>query len=733
MAGPWAALVRRSILLASFVVFASARVHAQTVESCIECHEDGFPVKSFKASAHGGLVCVACHAGYDPKKSPHEKAPKVQCVTCHEGAPAQHSFHPDLIKNAGKADDASPSCKDCHGTHEVVSPKNTNSKFHQAKLTATCGECHDDEAAHFSKSAHGQAAAANEAGAPNCLSCHLKGIVVAKEGRDVVQIRRNQARLCLSCHLDNPDVRTRTSPNAGFIAAYDESVHGKAMKEGNGKAAVCADCHGAHDMRKGSDPISKVNRSHVPETCGRCHVDEKKAYDRSIHARAAKNGVKEAPVCTDCHGEHDIRARSDPGSRTAAANVSAQVCSPCHSSKKLSDKFGLASDRFQTFSDSFHGLAVRSGSVSVANCASCHGFHDILPANDPESSVAKANLKVTCGKCHPGANERFALGSVHVDEANQEHPILFWIARIYMILIVTVIGGMVLHNALDFLAKARHRIRLRHVAGPAATVHSAHGGRTYLRMTRSERIQHGALLVSFALLVLTGFMLRYPEAAWVRAIRSLSDRVFAWRSVVHRVAALAMLAVGLYHIAYTLFTERGRQLLRDFTPGLRDLKDAFRQVGYNLGIKVKKPLYGRFSYAEKLEYWALVWGTFVMAVTGVVMWADNAFMNLIGKLGWDVARTIHFYEAWLAFLAILVWHIYFVVFNPNVYPMNTAWTRGTITEAEMEEEHPLELETLRVEESAIDAAAQDVTEPSTESSDDDDSIEPDPAVARRQP
>ena len=116
---------------------------------------------------------------------------------------------------------------------------------------------------------------------------------------------------------------------------------------------------------------------------------------------------------------------------------------------------------------------------------------------------------------------------------------------------------------------------------------------------------------------------------------------------------------------------------------------------YNTGRSSEKPRLDRFSYIEKSEYWALVWGTAVMAVTGTVMWFDNTFIGLLTKLGYDVARVIHFYEAWLATLAILVWHLYYVVFNPDAYPMNMAWLTGMLTEREMEEEHPIELERLR--------------------------------------
>jgi cytochrome b subunit of formate dehydrogenase len=109
-------------------------------------------------------------------------------------------------------------------------------------------------------------------------------------------------------------------------------------------------------------------------------------------------------------------------------------------------------------------------------------------------------------------------------------------------------------------------------------------------------------------------------------------------------------------------------------------------------------MFNRFGYIEKAEYWALVWGTLVMAASGLILWFDNYFMNLLTKLGWDIARTVHFYEAVLATLAIVVWHFYYVIFNPSVYPMNTAWWNGKITEEEMADEHPLELEEIRSKE-----------------------------------
>jgi cytochrome b subunit of formate dehydrogenase len=461
---------------------------------------------------------------------------------------------------------------------------------------------------------------------------------------------------------------------------------------GNEKAATCSNCHGAHDMQKGDSPQSHVNKWNIPQTCAQCHPDIAKSYNDSIHGAALKAGNKDAPSCTDCHGEHQILSPTDPRSRVAALNVSAQVCASCHSSVQLNQKYGIPSERFQTFQDSFHGLASKAGSVEVANCASCHGIHNIRPSSDPTSTISKANLATTCGRCHPGANENFTKGSVHIILAREgQSAILYWIRILYLGMIVTIIGGMVLHNLVDFIKKSRHRMAIRWGRIPP----EHHGPTQYLRMSLCERFQHAAMFTSFIVLVITGFMLKFPDAWWVWPIRRLSEKFFEVRSVTHRIAGVVMVAVSLYHLYYMLFVNRGKQFVRDMLPKLADAKDAWRLMAYNLGLSRSKPMFARFSYIEKAEYWALVWGVIVMAGTGTVLWFDNYFIGLFTKLGWDVARSIHYYEAWLATLAIVAWHFYFVIFSPSAYPMNTAWLTGMLSEEEMAEEHALELEQIR--------------------------------------
>ena len=712
---------RGRILLAGVVAVAlilpASRLKAQSMEDCITCHSDSsltterdgkevslyVDVSVFERSPHRKLVCVACHVGFDAENVPHkEKIEPIDCTTCHKDTPLKHMFHPTIARARGADGKPEVSCKRCHGKHDIVSPKVAGSRFSPENLAQSCGVCHSGVKETYVHSSHAKAFGDGIKGAPTCISCHLNPIARVSPALDSTMLKVAQEKLCLSCHLDDPNVRERMSPTAGFIAAYEGSVHGASLHGGNGKAANCIDCHGSHEMKKGSDPSSRVYKLNIPETCAKCHPQITREFSASVHGTAVRDGVTDAPVCTDCHGEHNILKHTDPRSPVAARNVSAQVCSPCHSSLKLSQKFGLASDRFRSYADSYHGLAGKGGSVEVANCASCHGVHDIKPSSDPASLVHKGNLAKTCGSCHPGANENFTKGAVHVIATEKQEEVLYFVSTAYIILIIVVVGGMFVHNLLDFIKKSKKQLLYRR--GLAERPHVAH--RLYLRMSLDERIQHAALVLSFVTLVLTGFALKFPDAWWVVPIRNISPTMFELRGILHRVAAVVMVAASLYHIYYIFFVPRGKQLMRDLMPRIQDIHDAIGVLKYNLGLSPVKPKFDRFSYIEKSEYWALVWGTVVMSVTGTILWFDNTFLRLLTKLWWDVALTIHYYEAWLATLAIIVWHFYFVIFNPDIYPLNVAFWKGTLTEEEMEEEHPLELEEIRrreMEEALVEA------------------------------
>ncbi|OLC93748.1 MAG: hypothetical protein AUH86_16035 [Acidobacteria bacterium 13_1_40CM_4_58_4] len=400
---------------------------------------------------------------------------------------------------------------------------------------------------------------------------------------------------------------------------------------------------------------------------------------RSIHGQAIARGNSQAPVCTDCHGIHSIKSHIDPNSSVAAQNLARTTCARCHEGVRLSQEFGFEGRRATTYLASYHGLASKLGSQVVANCASCHGVHNILPSSDPHSTINKANLVNTCGQCHPGVTEKFVAAKVHVDaplSADTGSMAVHWIRKFYLTLIAFVIGSMAVHNLVIWRRKAILRRKAEQ--------------RLVTRMSRNQRFQHMLLFASFIVLVLTGFALKFPDS-WFAALLGMSERV---RGITHRVVAVVLIGVGTYHLFYITFSRAGRRLIEDFLPIPKDATDVWRTLRYYLGLDCDKPDFARFNYAEKAEYWALVWGLFVMATTGIMLWAKVSFGNLLPRWWLDIATAIHFYEAVLATLAIVVWHFYQVFFDPDVYPMNWAWWDGKMPFEHYREEHALDAETL---------------------------------------
>ena len=220
----------------------------------------------------------------------------------------------------------------------------------------------------------------------------------------------------------------------------------------------------------------------------------------------------------------------------------------------------------------------------------------------------------------------------------------------------------------------------------------------YLRMTLNERIQHVNLFINFTILVITGFALKYPEAFWASPITDVPMGM-TFRGLLHRLSGVAILTLGGYHLFYLVFTERGRGILWGMIPTLKDGSDLWETLKNNLFLNrpAKEIKMGRFNFREKFEYLGLIWGTIVMTVTGLILWFKTEWLQFFPMWTFDVARAIHFYEAILATLTIIVWHFYSVVFNPDVYPMNWAWITGQMTEHEMQLEHGIELEKLKAE------------------------------------
>jgi cytochrome b subunit of formate dehydrogenase len=627
-------------LVLLLLVLVSASCHGQKLKDsdCLACHSDATLTKDvngkqvslyvdegkLKHSIHGGMFsCVDCHK--DVKSLGHETPPqKVRCADCH--ADAQDAYAHSVHGIARKIGSPAAGCQDCHGgAHEVLAASDPKSPVSHENIPYTCGRCHGQR---FLMESSGQSA-------------------------------------------------------QPFIS-YQESVHGRATEKGSQKAAVCTDCHGAHAILRANDAKSPIYKFNVPATCGKCHADIDNTFMQSIHGQALAHGNQMAPACTDCHGIHLIKSHSDPNSPAAEKNVSRDICARCHEGVRLSQEFGVPGGRVTSYFDSYHGLASEGGSVVAANCSSCHGVHNILPSSDPHSTTNRANLEVTCGKCHQGVTQKFTQTQVHMGDGIHPNDIgsiaVRWVRIIYIVLILLVIGAMFAHNAIIWRRKAVDR---RRMLNPYM-----------VRMTANQRWQHLVLLCSFIVLVITGFALRFPDT-WFAHVFGMGEH---WRGIIHRVAGVVLMGAGIYHVFYLAAAREGRRLIRDLMPKPKDGYDACNTMLYYLGLRTEKPKFGRFSYAEKAEYWALVWGTALMGLTGVMLWAKVWVGNTLARWWVDIATAVHFYEAILATLAILVWHFYQVFFDPDVYPMNWAWWDGKMPVEHYKHEHELDVEVVDDEE-----------------------------------
>ncbi|HJX72722.1 MAG TPA: hypothetical protein VJ307_01095 [Candidatus Deferrimicrobiaceae bacterium] len=397
-----------ALLAAAGVALAATADAGPTVGDCQECHGD----KTIEKSLPGGKTQSLFVDEKEFRQSVHGKG---TCTSCHADAKVPHG-----------------------------------------KLAAVaCGRCHADAQKSYSQSTHGIVHAKGVKDVPGCEDCHGKHAIRKAQDPKARTFRLNIVEVCLKCHEDRVIEEKYGLPDQKVMAAYRESVHGRAQKKsGLLGAAVCPDCHGNHMILPGDQPRSATHRQNIPTLCGKCHSGILEEYDRSVHGKGMRAGIAESPVCTDCHGEHSITKITDPQSKVYVKNIP-KTCTACHGNEAIATRYALPKKRFSTYMDSFHGVALEYGMTTVANCASCHGFHGILPAADPASSVNKANLPKTCGKCHPNAGANFAKGDIHVEVTPQKALGVFTVRVFYTIFIGTLVILFVLHIAMDLLGRRR--------------------------------------------------------------------------------------------------------------------------------------------------------------------------------------------------------------------------------------------------------------------------------------
>ena len=615
------------------------------------------------------------------------------CMECHSDREIMEGRDSLVVDEAilKKSVHADMECVDCHHVADIP---------HDEHLPApACGECHEDAIAEYGRSVHGRAHAGGVPEAPWCADCH-GGHDIAYVSDSLSKVSpRNQPATCGVCHSNPALVRKFYISVANPSAAYERSAHYRVLM-GTARAQTesaeltgiepptCSTCHEGHRVLKASDPASHVYFGNVSRLCGRCHKSIFAIYRESVHGMASASGNRNAPTCASCHGEHSIESLAGGLSDAEVVRLSTQTCVGCHADQRLIQKSGFSALRVASYEQSYHGLAGQLGSTASARCASCHGTHNIRRSDDPRSQVYPANLVITCGHCHEGIGAQFASIRVHSVIAQEKTTPAGFVRIAYLYLIFGLIGGMILHNGVVFSRYLREKYRAQRRF------------RAVRRCNRFQIVQHMILFVSFTVLAMTGFALKFPTSWWVDLLQAVGFGE-ANRRLIHRVAAVVMVVQSLVQLVWFLSTRQGRRDLKALVPRLKDVTDLIHNIRYHLFRAEHPPRYARFDYTEKAEYLALIWGVGVMALTGFMLWYPNVFTKALPSWVIEVATVVHFYEALLATLAILVWHFFFVIYHPREYPMRFSWITGTLTEHDYRHHHPLEYEELRRDPNAL--------------------------------
>ena len=255
---------------------------------------------------------------------------------------------------------------------------------------------------------------------------------------------------CEKCHRDNYDKTL-------------DSMHAKAATAGNLDAPICTDCHGTHNIRPINEP-----RALISETCGKCHAKIFDLYKQSVHGSALiQQNNPDVPVCTDCHGVHNIQ---DP--RTTQFQIDTpELCAGCHANQKLMSKYGLSADVYSIYKISWHGVDVSVFQARwptiwhrSAVCTDCHGVHDMLSSSIPASRVSPQNLLVTCQKCHPGAGPNWTgAWTGHYKVSLKRTPFVFYTEAFYKYFTPFVLGVCLIYVILQIIrataARAKRSLR----------------------------------------------------------------------------------------------------------------------------------------------------------------------------------------------------------------------------------------------------------------------------------
>lgn len=556
-------------------------------------------------------------------------------------------------------------CTDCHGGFTTY-PHGL-----EPTSTSSCVDCHAGVDSVYRSSAHAEAGGTGAVHGADCTDCHgVHDVTTVDVLEDTGSVEVVSAR-CTGCHQT--------------VALAETNPHGGAV--------ACFSCHEPHSVRPPDEPESRLAPPAQPATCGACHDSVATRWSRDVHGRALLSGMGPGadagapPSCTSCHGGHDMVA--------ASGLAAVERCSQCHEHAR------------ETYIDSYHGQASALGSSVVATCAQCHGAHDIEPATDPSSMVSEARILETCRTCHPDAAEGFALFEPHADHNDREgNPYVYWAYHLMTALLIGVFLVFGAHTAFWLVRQAIDNLRgvprpaTRAGGSPPLDAAQRGDGPFIWRFAAIHRWTHAVMIVSFFLLVITGLPLRFSCTVWAGPLMALLGGV-EMAGLLHRIGAvLTFLYFGVHLIFLVVKAARMPEPMKMFwgpdslAPQPRDVVDFVNQIRWYFG-RAPRPRFGRWSYMEKFDYFAVFWGVAIIGGSGLLLWFPEFFARFLPGWLFNVATIVHADEALLAAGFIFTIHFFHVHLRPEKFPLDGVMFTGRATLEYMEEEHPLMEDALR--------------------------------------
>ncbi len=629
-------------------------------------------------------VCVDCHQPHEIRKVFYGEISNQECMECHRNPNLTMTRDGETISLYVDIDEyhnsihRNTTCAQCH----------TGASPHLQRPCATvppkvdCSICHSQEVIAHNQSIHGQLADRGDPDAPVCEDCHGTHSIRDHTNPKSQTFARNVPNLCAKCHASGQvaAVRNVNYPDSNVIVSYEMSIHGKGLLEsGLLVTAMCTDCHNAHMILPSENPLSSVYDTNIATTCAVCHDGIYEQFVTSIHSPVVSDTEEHLPNCSDCHNSHVI-------TRTDAEGFKEQMIRQCG---------GCHEDVTESYFDTHHGKVSRLGYEDAARCHDCHGSHKILPPADPHSTLSRANIVETCGECHQGSHRQFAGYLTHATHHDKDkYPILYYTFWFMTTLLVGTLVVAMIHTLMwlprSFQMMREHKKLRRKYKGSLE----------YRRFKRLHSVLHIMVIISFLALAVTGMILKFSYAGWAQFLSGVLGG-FESTGFIHRVAALITFAYFFIHIIDVIRTKikqkkSWKEILfgaNSMMPNWTDVKEAGQSIKWFLGIG-KRPEYGRWTYWEKFDYFAVFWGVAVIGSTGLMLWFPEFFTLFLP--GWiiNVATIIHSDEALLATAFIFTVHFFNTHFRPEKFPMDTVIFTGRVPIEELKQDRPREYKEL---------------------------------------